>query len=393
LPAYNIPIIDNVSWNIGGPLTDQDIAATFGRTINPLTTGEGSPAAGVAQIDTTFASPGEFQKFVLICGIQWRFDFEPQVCTVLGNSLTTPTSGQAIPVSPDDLTAADSAATPGTLGLLTGQTLTPAALQWGYWAELAAYYMALGYNLEWQYGNRETLLNESLQFTAFAPTVGEGASDSDVDAYELVRRTNDYYRTELATTGIFLTADRSRLGNESLIVGDTPTAGQSVYRPTREYEIVGATYGGTVLKALLKGRSEFKRLGCPFLIAAGVPIGLKAVEANATYAQLMRSCLSATSGYGGNIPATFTPDVNINPGASQAGAAGLTGVEPSFDATSVPNSIQLLGQRTVFKGGTWRLTMAFRGFELVPEQTQFLIDPAFRDRIKAECGCSCYVRL
>jgi len=389
MPQYNIPIIDNVSWDFGGPLTDQQVASTFGDRIDVLNSNPQSPPPGVTQVDTTFAQPGEFQRWMLVCGIQVRVDFEPVVFTVFGNGLTTPTTAQQMPVSPDDFTSTDSDTSPGTLGLAEGQTLTPAVMSWGTWAEQAMYYMALGYNLEWQYGNRDTLINESAQFSMFAPTIGEGASDSDVAVYEYVRRMNAYNRTNLAASDIFLWADRSRLGNEEL----EGTPGQSVYRPTRAYEIVGATYGGTVMRSLLRGRAEFKRFGCPFLIPAGVPIGLRLNQANEVYGDQMRNNLSATGGLGGTIPETITPDVNILAGASAAGTPGLTGVEPSFDTPPVANSIQLLGQRQVFKGGNFRITFAFRGFELTPEQSTFMVDPNFLQRVEQECGCKCFARL
>jgi len=394
-PSYNIPTIDTVSLNFGGPLTDAQVLASFGDTINPLSACETACPAGCTQVDSTFAEPGKFQTYVLICGIQWRIDFEPQVFTALGNGLTTPTVAQPTVISPDFVPANEAggvAANP-PFGLAAGQSLSQSALEWGWWAELAAYYMALGYNLEWQWGNRQTLLREQLRYTMFAPTVGEGASSSDVDVNSFARRTNDYYQNCLDSSQIFLPANVSRLGHE--LASAEGGVEQSMIRPTRAYEFVGATYGGTVLKALLKGNTEFRRLGCPFLIGPGIPIGLRAVQSNSTFSSLMQAYLSATQGYGGTIPADFTASSLISAGSS-AGApgwvAGASGLEPSLDVVPTTESIPVLGDRTVFKGGTWRLTVGFRGFELQPEQQTFLLDPAFLDRIKSECGCSCYVR-
>ena len=91
----------------------------------------------------------------------------------------------------------------------------------------------------------------------------------------------------------------------------------------------------------------------------------------------------------------MTPSTLISTGSS-AGApgwvSGETSTEPALDETSDFDTINVYGERTIFKGGNWRLTVGFRGFELQPEQQTFLLDPAFLDRIKSECGCSCYVR-
>ena len=390
VPSWNIPVVDTVALNFGGPLTDAQVNSSFGTTINPLAACESACPAGCTQVDTTLAEPGKFQTYVLICGIQWRIDFEPQVFTALGGGLTTPTSAQNIPPVPDAINpTTDEGA---ILGLGEGQLMSEAALEWGWWAELAAYYMALGYNLEWQWGNRQTLLRDQLRYTMFAPTVGEGASDSDVDVSAFVRRTNDYYQDCLDSSQIFLPASYSRLGHAD--VGGDGSEG-SVLRQTRAYEFVGATYGGTVLKALLKGNTEFRRLGCPFLIGPGIPIGLRAVQSNDAYANLMRAYLSATQSLGGVIPPSMTPSTLISTGSS-AGApgwvSGETSTEPALDETSDFDTINVYGERTIFKGGNWRLTVGFRGFELQPEQQTFLLDPAFLDRIKSECGCSCYVR-
>lgn len=395
-PTYTVPVIDNVTLHFQGPVTDTQITQTFGPVINPLGANPEQPPPGVIDVDSTFAQPGEFQTPVLICGIQWRFDFEPQAFTVLGNSWTAPAAaGAAIPVSPDDFNVnatADTVAS-GPLGLATGQTMTQSALEWAWWAELACFYMSRGYNLQWQWGNRQLLINDVLRYTAYVPSNAQegSASSSDVDVNFAVRRTNNYYRNVLTSPQIFLAADRTRIGNMTL--GAPGGAGSSVFRPTRAYEFVGATYGGAGLRQYLKGNFEFRKLSTPFLIGAGIPIGLKAVANNASDDQLlMRQYLSATYGFGGAIPADFTPDQNIAVGASVAGTAGTTGAEPSFDTPVAPQSERLNGDRTVFKGGSWKLTVAFKGFELTPSQADVYKDPDFQSALASECGCACYSR-
>lgn len=394
-PTYNLPVLDNVTIHYDGPLTDAAIATSFGQVINPLGASAETPPPGAVQVDTTFAEPGKFQTWNLICGIQWRLDFEPLAFTVLGNSWTRPAAGQPIPVSPDDFNATGDIVTgalgvTSPLGLSTGETMVPAALEWAWWSELAGFYMARGYNLQWQWGNRQLILNDQLRYTAFTPSnaMDGSASNSDVDVNFFTRRSNDYYRNVLNSPEIFLAADRSRLGNMTL----GGAAGDSVFRPTRAFEFVGATYGGVALRQYLKGNQEFRRLASPFLIMPGVPIGLKAVQSNTDDSAQMRNYLSATYGFGGAIPANFTPDVNINAGASITGTAGTTGAEPSFDTPVAAQSIRLFGNRKAYKGGTWKLTIAFKGFELTPDQAALIQDPTTQQVIQSECGCSCYAR-
>ena len=404
-PTYNLPVLDNVTVHYDGPITDGQLNASFGNTINPLGTNAANPPPGAVQVDSTFFQPGEFQLWNLICGIQWRLDYEPFSATILGNSFTAPSVGAAMPVSPDDfnvnggsgtataddVTGAAGAASP--LGLSTGTTMTQAVLEWAWWAEMAGYYMSRGYNLFWQMGNRESILNDSLRYTAYTPSNAQegSASSSDVDANFLVRRVNNYYRNNLASPEIFLTADRSRIGNMTL----GGVAGASVFRPTRANEFVGATFGGSSLRAFLRGNNEFRRLSQPVLFAPGVPIGLAAKQSNTDDSNLMRAYLSATyngvTGINlpGTIPANMTPDLNINAGASIAGTPAVTGAEPSFDTPVAARSQQLNSNRKIYKGGTWKLTVAFKGFEFTSEQAALAQDPDVQNAIRSECGCAC----
>jgi hypothetical protein len=394
-PSWQLPVLDNVTIHYDGPLSDVNLNQTFSATINPLNASTENLPAGASAVDTTFAEPGKFQTFNLICGIQWMMEFEPQCFTALGNAWTPANynSSAAPPISPDDFNSAagKDIATNGPLGLQAGETMVQSVLEWGWWADLAAYYMARGYNLQWKWGNRQLLVNDRLRYTMFVPSNAQdgSASNSDVDVNAFVRRTNNYYRNILfagSSSGVvFLPADRSRLGNMT-----TGAAGDSVFRPSRNYEVVGATYGGTVVRQYLRGNSEFRRLSNPFLIAPGIPIGLKAVQTNPDDAAFMRNYLSATQGLGGAVPvADITPDVNIPSGLNVTGTAGVTGAEPSFDTPVAAQSIYLNTDRKIFKGGSWKLTVAFKGFELTPAQAAQIADPNFQTALASECGCAC----
>ena len=390
-PSVNVPNIDTVTVHYGGPLSPANVTAGFGAVINPLGASVETPPPGATQVDSTFAEPGKFQTFALVCSIQWRYDVDPIAFTAKVNAMSIPSVAQAKPVSPDFYVGASPTtgdfANAGPLGLATGQTLTPATLQWAWWAEQAFFYMSRGYNLQWQYGHSFNLINDKLHYTAYLPSVAQNgsASSSEVDLQLFIARLNSYYVNNLSSNQIALLIDRMRAGSDTL----GGTAGLSTFHPSRAFETVGGTYGGTGLQSLLQGNSEFRRLAVPFLAWPGVPLGLKLQQQSSVDAALMQQQLDATSGFGGTVPGSFTESPLIQSGASIAGTAGTTGVELSLDPSgALAESLQVQAQRTVFKGSPWRMTVGFKGWELSPEQAEMIRqDQGTRDMIGAGCGC------
>lgn len=388
-PTYNVPTIDNVTLHFDGPLTDSAIAGTFSDTIDPLGANQGSPPPGCVQVDTTFAQPGQFQTFALVCAIQWRLDIEPLEFTAPVNGWTSPTSGTAKPVSPDVFSVNDLAIN-GPLGLTTGQAMVPGQLEWAWWISEAFFHMVRGYNLQWQYGHNYNIINDTLRYTAYLPSNAQegSASSSEIDIDYYLRRTNDYYRNVLESPFTALSVDSIRLGNMTLPpTGEGSTPGLSVFKPSRAYERVGATYGGGSVRPVLKGNSEFRKLTVPFLAWPGVPLGLKAQVSNSDDQGLMQKYLSATYGFGGSAPAQFTEDLNVNVGNSVNQITAQTSQEPSLDNPIAPEFIQRLTQRMPFKGGGFKLTVAFKGYELTPDQAALVQDIDMRTAIQSECGC------
>ena len=388
--SVNMPNIDTVTVHYDGPLTPAEVQGSFGATINPLGAGLDNPPPGASQVDSTFAEPGTFQTFALVCAIQWRFDLDPVMWTAKGNAYTTPTAGVAKPPSPDVLipqvggSGNGDFGTAAALGVAAG-AMTPAILEWAWWCEMAFYYMTRGYNLQWQYGHNFNLLNDNLRYTAFLPSSAQegSASSSEIDYAFFARTSNYYYVQSLASTSIFMLLDRIRAGNDTL----GGTAGQSVYHPTRAFDTVGATYGGGGLRPMLHGNAEFRRLSTPFLAWPGVPLGLKAQVQSTDDQQRMQNWFDATNGFGGTAPASFTEYANLNTGASLPGTSGQTGVELSLDSAPLAESMQTFAQKTVFKGGPFRISVGFQGWELSPEQAELLRQQDVRDALQQGCGC------
>lgn len=379
-PSYALPTIESVTNFFGGPVSSANLATSLGAVINPL---QPAPLAGSNSQTSTFAEVGKFQTYVLILGVQWRMDIEPMCYTVKGNSF--PITQTSKPVSPDAFSVGSTGllideTAAGPLGLTTAGTMKQATLEWGWWQDLAAYYMARAYNLQWKYGNNFLFMNEDLRFTMHVPSnAQEGTgSSSEIDPLYMTRAANAYYAGSLASASQFGLINYSRFGNQALAV-----AGQSVFHPTRAYDTIGVTFGGGGSRSVLRCNSEWKRLACPILAGPGVPIGLTAVVQNTDFLNAMQAWLDPNFGLGTN---DFTESVNIAAGVTAPGTANVTGVEPSLDAVSVLNNLQVFTDRVVYKGGRWSLTLAFKGVEMSADQASMYKDQSTRQMISAATG-------
>ena len=385
-PSYALPNIETVRWHFDGPLSDAAVAATFGARIDPLGTSANSPPLGANSVESTMAVPGQFQTYTLVMAIGFHLEPEPLTFTGRCNAWTTPVTGLAQPVSPDDFALIDLNTTTGTLGLTGTQTMIPGIVDWGWWTEKGFWHMSRAYNLVWQWGQSTTIINDTLRMTAYTPTNGQegAASSSEVDVNAFYQQLNAYYTSQLNSPYIALPVDRTRIGNMML----SGNAGRSVYRPTRAYETVGATLGGMGLRNQLRGNSEWRRLSAPFLLKPGVPIGLRADVKNSDDQAFMQQWLSASQLLNGVIPGDYTAYKNLNIGAGVT-AAGAVGQEPSLDNPVTPQGITTITDRVVFKGGTWKLTVALKGFELTDDQAQALLTSPDARAALNENGCCC----
>jgi len=394
MPTYNLPVIESVRIHYPGPLSDANVAGSFGAQINPLGANANTPPAGATSVESTFAEPGKFQTHVLILAIGFQLEPDPMMFTAKCNAWTAPTTGALSPISPDmfnstvdgNFTSGVSGGAAAPLGLASGQKFLPAELEWGWWAERAFFHMSRAYNLVWQFGNRTLIARESLRYTAHIPSSGQegAASSSEVDIQAFLRGTNQYYQGTLGSNLIAVPIDRVRVGDMTLT---TSGAGSSVFRPSRAYETVGVTTGGIGLRSILGKNAEFRRLSFPLLFKPGVPIGLRADVSDSNEQAAMQAWFSATQGLGGTIPADFTAFSNINAGSGVTGTATI-GAEPSLDNPVAPQGITTFSDRVIFKGGTFKITVCLKGYELTDDQASMLSDPTVRQALASNCGCS-----
>lgn len=373
-PLLTMPTVIEVSWLLGGPQSDEVIDVSFGAEIDPFHSGRSPNIDGV--VSTNLAMPGETQTHMIICGIGWHFEPEPFCGTVLGNAFTHPITGVTQLLSPDVFTSNDLLDGFGvTPGVPVPGIYLPAVLEWGTWANIVAWKMAQAYDLRWMVGTNCNILLDSLRNTAYMPPAAQtgSASDSQLDANFMVRETNNYYDQFLGSALNFMKVNAIRIGS----AGAAPNVG--AFRPSRDRELIDVTYGGIGLSGLLQGNTEFRPLSMPYIVKAGVPVGLKAEVRDDDLATEMRAWLSASQGFGG-VPPSFTDQVNIN-----SNSTGVAGNERTLDGLNVPQTQN--SARTIFKGGRLNIKVKLKGFEITEDlYTLMANNPDIRDAICSDCG-------
>lgn len=381
-PWWNMDVVEQVRWTMMGPQTDQSVQENFGATIDLFASGK-SPS-DIDFVETTMAQPGETQTHFVACYVGFHLEPDPIAFTTRGNAWTHPTTGSAQPPSPDVFTANDVAN--GALGTaFTGgtpsQQMIPANMEQGWWWNIAFWELARSYNFRWKIGQHTNIMDEQLRHTAYMPpNAQEGsASSSEVDIMNLVRQMNQRYDS-LGTALSFLPVDFLRIGS----VGSAPNIGR--FMPSRDYDTVGVTYGGSDLRSMLKGNSEFRQLCIPYVIEAGVPIGIFLQECDSVQGDRMRAYLAASQiggTYGGSLPPMVTPDVNINSGFTATGSAVM--LERTLDGLDVPQQVN--AQRAIFKSGVAKITLPIKGFEVTRDwYNQLSNDQTLRNIVLSDCG-------
>jgi hypothetical protein len=389
-PTYNMPIIEQVRWTLGGPLLDSTITQSFGAEIDLF--GSGKSVPGIAFVETTMAQPGQLQVPTLCCAIAWHLEPEPFEFTAQVNAWTRPVVGVQAPPSPDVFTLND--VINGALGAGIGgggrageEVMVPGVLQWGWWAAYAFWHMSRGYDLRWKIGQHTNIMDEVLRHTAYMPPNAQNGSTAglNVDVTDFVRQTNNYY-DQLGTALIALKVDYLRLGSVNL-------AGANIgaFRPSRALQQVPTTVGGINLRELLGANSEFRKLTVPYLIQPGIPIGLICQESDTVEADQMRRWLSITQSQQAGIPPIETDDANILATTTIGGVN--TSREVVIGAATPPVAGDFVIQQVdtgtaIFKGGEGKVTLAIKGFEVDGDWASVLnANPDIRDAVMRECGC------
>lgn len=386
-PAYTMDTIHQVRWTILGPISDAAIEKNFSSTIDLF--GNSKSVEGVAMVESTMPQNGELNTHMLACAIGMHLEPEPMAFTAQGNAWSTPIAGQAKPPSPDVFTVGD--VVNGALGAnFSGQNptqiLRPAVLEWGWFQNYVAWHMVRAYDLRWAIGTKYNILDEVLRHTAYMPPSGQDGSSgfSEVDVFTAIRRANDYYEG-LGSPLVFLPIDFVREGVLAQAPGG-PVVGE--FRPSRAFELSGVTYGGMDLRHQLRGNSEFRKLDLPYIIGAGIPIGLYLQETDSSQGDIMRDYLSISGGRNGNgaFPQVTVPAANINAGATVTGANVM--LEQALDGAFPVEAQQVYAERYVFKMGDVKLSLLVKGRELDGDlYTTLKNNPEIREALCSSCEC------
>jgi hypothetical protein len=392
-PVYNMDVIEQVRWGMNGPQTPASINANFGSEIDLF--GSGKSVAGIDYVETTMAQTGQTQTYFIACYLGFHVETDPMQWDTIGNGWTIPElPPAAVPGSPDVYATGYNAAVGGVPspangsdltdlgfaveGLFAGQALVPAVLQHGWWANDAAWHLVRGYNLRWKIGQHTNIMDEVLRHTAYMPPNAQmgSASDSEVDIIDFVNQMNARYAS-LGSGLIFLPVDALRVGVAST-AGAAPFHG--LFTLTRDFDRVGATFGGMDLRSMLHGNSEFRKLTLPYVIKPGVPIGLILQENDVDQGNAMRRFMDITQGQGGAIPPEETPYSLIG---SSVSAGPIT--ERTVDALTISSGTPLT--RTIFKDGYMKLSLMIKGFEVTEDWYNIMSQNAdIRDVVMNACG-------
>ena len=379
-----VPVIEQVTWTIQLPLQDSELTSTFGDEIDILTNSKS--VIGVDAVDSTFIVNSILQTDMLVLGFGIHGYGEPATFTTTGNAFqgsTTPTS--LVPISPDVFTLADAGGggliasgslptTANALGLSTGQTLTPATLEWGGPVWNALWHLMNAYQFQWITNQRELVIDELASDVAYygpyAEAYASGTSESPVAFY--AGHVNQRYSQKLPSAGIFLPTNYRRFGSVSAggAIGipegnlgadprTTTYAGEGVFHPTRDFDLAPTTWGG--LKNQGGCCQPFRRLTKPCFLERGIPIGMFLRVIDAVHQNLMYEYMSVDDNQqsGSNIISVWGA---LNPTTVGAPELSLTG--PGAGGASTINIQQVNLERAIFKGGIMKLAILLKGFEV-----------------------------
>jgi hypothetical protein len=163
-PNARIPVAETARWRVDLPISDVQIAKTFGNRINVWGTTDGQAPDGVSTASNTLGTPGLFADDMVLCGFRIRVLVEPEGRLIKG-AVFNPGASSSLPGIPDDWTQADIAN--NLFGLAQGQSaLLPAQILYGIATWKAAYYFVNAYELFIGRSHQDAVFKQPLTETA-----------------------------------------------------------------------------------------------------------------------------------------------------------------------------------------------------------------------------------
>lgn len=360
----NVPVIEESILTFSLPLTDAQIAATFGDVINPLAAPPNLP--GLASLDTTFVAPGVLQTDIYTTGIGVHLFCEPLSFVAFGNGFPANPAPATYPPSPDVYTTNDLTAGHGTglSGLVDGTTIAAALLEWGEPTWKAAYHMANAYQFQWKTSQRELVINEQVADVSYMGSFAdaEAAGTSEVPVIDFQQIVNAQYRALGAVGGaagpfVFMTANYRRVGSFNTTPGSAGT-NTGNFHPTRDYDVAPVTWGGLRWQGYGCRGQMYRQIEAPCFLERGIPISMSFNVNDPVHQARMQQALSID-----NVTASMNllPDVN-------ATALVTTGLPELATTIAGAGDIQVLQvvsvARQVFKGGIFKVAIKIKGWEM-----------------------------
>lgn len=383
-----VPVIEYVTTTFALPILDEDIDSTFGDQINIMTNPDN--VAGSKSLDSSFAINGILQVDMLVVGFGAHFFAEPQSTTVLGNAISPVPPAGSVNVSPDaytinDIISGSLGPTLGTGGTLGTSTISPALLEWGAPAWNAMWHAMNAYQFNWIVQQRYAIIQELLADVAyFGPYAeGSGMSDSQEAAQRFANRANFQY-SEAGYTGAFVPINAQRIG--SLTTTAPGATNHGLYHPTRAYDECNVTWGGLRCQNSAGGTtSPFRKLPKPVLLEKGIPINMKLVAQDAYHQSEMQRYLSITDR--NTVGGTFNAVVPFAPGSGGLTVSNAnTFLELTLDPTPVTAAQVVQTDRTLMKGGAFKMAVLVKGFEVWGAWRQYLTNLVMNGTINSPTG-------
>lgn len=324
-------IVESASWDIDFPITDAQVAQTFGKVIAPFSTADNQPPAGVFASSNTLTAPQMPTSDMVILGVRVRFLVEPESRLIRGN-VFNPTGIAAAPGSPDVFSNNDYAGLSlglGAAGEGTGAAAAhylPAELLWGTPTWRAAYNAMKAYQLDWKMQHQDSLIKEPLTQIAtvepFAEAMAAGTSfTSNIDR---IRVFNDRMNAGVAPGPVvFEPITHKRLG--SFNAGGQTNSGD--FTPTREEDGSPTVFGGIGVPEDDQQKSPLI-FPVPVFWPSGQPFGLQLSVHNEDAQAEMQRWLSVTGGSNG----TAGSDLALAPWSTPVGPPLVSPGFTSFGA-------------------------------------------------------------
>jgi hypothetical protein len=367
-PAAKLTIVESADWTIDLPISDTDIATTFGNTVDVWSTSNGKPPGGVAFASNTLATPGLIPSDMVIRGIRIRLLVEPETRVIKGNLVTV---GDATPAPiPASFDVFDQNDVTNSLGNGTGQTQIPGWIYYGLPTWRAFYAFMNAYELVWSKTHQDLLIKEPLtQIATIQPFAeAEAAGLAFTGDWDTIATYNKRLQALVGAPGYpalqqFLPISHERLGSYT-------AGGQNIsdVTPTREQDASPSIFGGIGVPQAPMDRHPFL-FATPIYWPAGHTMAIQFSVKDPKYQASFHRWMSLTGGVNGQPGSDLAlpfgaPGVFAASGLMPSAVAANVATELTEDSPPAAVTQQVPGIRSVNKLGRMRIEVGIVGLRV-----------------------------